>query len=98
MKRMTTTVAALAAFYAHLGAAQAQPAAPKAAAPATCGRCHGAAGKALYPQSQFDVLLKERLAQGQPVRRASRERHPRGAQHARAADARGEEGEPRQER
>ena len=35
------------------------PAAPKAAPKA-------AEPKALYPQSQFDLLLKERMAQGQP--------------------------------
>ncbi len=65
MTRMTTTVAALAAF-AALGVAQAQPAAPKAAAPAAPAAAAAPAGKALYPQSQFDLMLKERLAQGQP--------------------------------
>ncbi|HEX6945365.1 MAG TPA: peptidylprolyl isomerase [Casimicrobiaceae bacterium] len=63
MTRMTTTVAALAAF-AVLGVAQAQPAAPKAAAAAPAAAAP--AGKALYPQSQFDLMLKERMAQGQP--------------------------------
>jgi peptidyl-prolyl cis-trans isomerase C len=38
---------------------QAAPAASSAAAPA-------AAGKELYPKAYFDLLLKERLAQGQP--------------------------------
>jgi peptidyl-prolyl cis-trans isomerase C len=61
MNRITMTVAALAAF-AAVGAVQAQPAAPKAAAPAAAS----AAGKALFPQAQFDFMLKERLAQGQP--------------------------------
>jgi peptidyl-prolyl cis-trans isomerase C len=41
--------------------AQAQTAAPKAAATTTA-----AAGKALYPQAQFDTMLKQRLQQGQP--------------------------------
>ncbi|MFO1323816.1 MAG: peptidylprolyl isomerase [Burkholderiales bacterium] len=62
MTRITMTVAALAAF-AAVGAAQAQPAAPKAAAPATAA---ASSGKALYPQAQFDFMLKERMAQGQP--------------------------------
>jgi peptidyl-prolyl cis-trans isomerase C len=54
--------------------AQAQSAAPKAApkaagsAPATSPAATAAApaGKALYPQVQYDMLLKERLAQGAP--------------------------------
>ena len=54
--------------------AQAQSAAPKAApkaagsAPATSPAAAAAApaGKALYPQVQYDMLLKERLAQGAP--------------------------------
>jgi len=60
------TVAALAAFAA---VAQAQPAAPKAAAPAPAAAAAPAAapaGKVLYPQAQYDLMLKERLAQGQP--------------------------------
>ncbi len=61
MKRTTMTVAALAVF-AAVGAVSAQPAAPKAAAPAAAA----AAGKSLYPQAQFDLMLKERMAQGQP--------------------------------
>jgi peptidyl-prolyl cis-trans isomerase C len=67
MTRTTMTVAALAAF-AAMGAAQAQPAAPKAAAPAAPAAAAAAApaGKALFPQSQFDLMLKERVAQGQP--------------------------------
>jgi peptidyl-prolyl cis-trans isomerase C len=43
------------------GVAQAQPAAPKAAAAAPT-----ASGKALYTQAQFDALLKQRTSQGQP--------------------------------
>src|SRR5215510_9274700 len=39
--------------------APAAPAASSAAAPA-------AAGKELYPKAYFDLLLKERMAQGQP--------------------------------
>jgi peptidyl-prolyl cis-trans isomerase C len=52
-------VAVLAASLA-VGVAQAQTAAPKAAA------APAAAGKALYPQAQFDTMLKQRIAQGQP--------------------------------
>jgi peptidyl-prolyl cis-trans isomerase C len=39
--------------------------APKASAPAASPAAAAPAGKALYPQSQFDFMLKERLAQGQ---------------------------------
>ena len=63
MKRTTLTIAVLAAL-ATFGA-QAQPAAPKAAAPAAAAAA-APAGKALYPQAQFDFMLKERLAQGAP--------------------------------
>jgi peptidyl-prolyl cis-trans isomerase C len=69
----TTTALALLAALAVAGSLQAQPAtpqpaAPKAAAPAASAAPSGgaAAGKQLYPQSQFDFLLKERLAQGAP--------------------------------
>lgn len=65
MMRTTLTIAALAAFAA---VAQAQPAAPKAAAPAAAPAAAAAAapaGKALYPPAQFDLMLKERIAQGQ---------------------------------
>ena len=41
--------------------AQAQTAAPKSAPTASA-----ATGKALYPQAQFDTMLKQRIAQGQP--------------------------------
>ena len=62
MTRITMTVAALAAFVV-VGAAEAQPATPKAAAPAAAP---ASSGKALYPQAQFDLMLKERIAQNQP--------------------------------
>jgi peptidyl-prolyl cis-trans isomerase C len=69
MNRTRTALAILAAL-AVAGVAQAQPAAPKAAAPAAPAAApaasSSAAGKALYPQSQFDFMLKERLAQGAP--------------------------------
>jgi peptidyl-prolyl cis-trans isomerase C len=69
MNRTRTALAILAAL-AVAGVAQAQPAAPKAAAPAAPAAAPAAstsaAGKALYPQSQFDFMLKERLAQGAP--------------------------------
>lgn len=63
----TRTALAILAACAVAGAAQAQPAAPKAAAPAAAAPAAAApAGKALYPQAQFDLMLKERLAQGAP--------------------------------
>jgi len=68
MTRTTTALALMAAL--ALSTAQAQaPAAPKAApgapkaAPAPAAKA--AEGKALYPQAQFDIVLKDRLAQGQ---------------------------------
>ncbi|MFO1314545.1 MAG: peptidylprolyl isomerase [Burkholderiales bacterium] len=65
MTRNTLTIAVLAALAA--AGVQAQPAAPKAAAPAPAASAAAApAGKALYPQAQFDLMLKERLAQGAP--------------------------------
>jgi peptidyl-prolyl cis-trans isomerase C len=72
MKR--TLLAAAVAATLIAGGAQAQApaapkAAPKAAAPAApaAGSTAAAApaGKQLYPQAQFDFMLKERLAQGQ---------------------------------
>lgn len=63
MTRTRTALAVLAAF-AVAGAVNAQPAAPKAAAPAAAPAA--STGKALYPQQQFDFMLKERLAQGAP--------------------------------
>ena len=66
MNRTRTALAILAAL-AVAGVAQAQPAAPKAAAPAAPAAAPAASGgKALYPQSQFDFMLKERTAQGAP--------------------------------
>ncbi|MCC7039675.1 MAG: peptidylprolyl isomerase [Burkholderiales bacterium] len=65
MIRTRSTLALLAAL-AVAGTVQAQPAAPKAAAPAAAPAAAAPAGKALYPQAQFDFMLKERLAQGAP--------------------------------
>jgi peptidyl-prolyl cis-trans isomerase C len=67
MTRTRIALAVLAAMFVA-GAAQAQPAAPKAAAPAAPAAAPAAAstGKALYPQAQFDFMLKERVAQGAP--------------------------------
>ena len=59
MTRTPILAAVLAASLA-MGIAQAQTAAPKAAAAAP------AAGKVLYPQAQFDTMLKQRIQQGQP--------------------------------
>ncbi len=63
MTRTKMAVPLLAALFIAAGIAHAQPAAPKAAAPVTAP---AAAGKALFPQSQFDWMLKERTQQGQP--------------------------------
>ncbi len=58
-------IAALLAVFA-IGAS-AQTAAPKAAPAAKAAAAPAApTGKALYPQSQYDLLLKERTAQGAP--------------------------------
>jgi peptidyl-prolyl cis-trans isomerase C len=71
MTRTRIALAVLAAL-SLVGVAQAQPAAPKAAdkaaAPATqtAAAAPSASGKQLYPQAQFDFMLKERLAQGAP--------------------------------
>jgi len=63
MTRNPILVAILAASIATslaMGLAQAQTAAPKTAAAAP------SSGKTLYPQAQFDTLLKQRIQQGQP--------------------------------
>jgi len=70
MTRTRIALAVLAAL-SLAGVAQAQPAAPKAAAPAAAApatqtAAAAPAGKQLYPQAQFDFMLKERLAQGAP--------------------------------
>ena len=59
MIRTTIALAAMAALALPAAHAQA-PAAPKAAPAAKA-----AEGKALYQQAQFDIVLKDRLAQGQ---------------------------------
>lgn len=68
-------VALLAA--AAMATANAQTAAPKAPAKAAAPAPTAPAGKALYPQSQYDLLLKERIAGGaqdtQELRNAVRE-------------------------
>ena len=61
MTRTTIALALMAALALSTAHAQA-PAAPKAA-PAPAAKA--AEGKALYPQAQFDIVLKDRLAQGQ---------------------------------
>ncbi len=61
MNRTTIAVPLLAALLLAAGVVNAQTAAPKAAAPAPA-----AAGKSLYPQQQFDFMLRERTSQGQP--------------------------------
>lgn len=62
MTRTTIALAVMAALALPAAWAQA-PAAPKAA-PAPAAKA--AEGKALYPQAQFDLMLKERTSQGQP--------------------------------
>jgi peptidyl-prolyl cis-trans isomerase C len=63
MNRTKIALAILAASVA-VGTAHAQPAAPKPAAPAAAAPA--ASGKMLFTPAQFDWMLKERLAQGQP--------------------------------
>jgi peptidyl-prolyl cis-trans isomerase C len=57
--------AAVVAALIPVAAAQAQAPATKPA-PAAPAAAAAAQGKALYPQAYFDLLLKERMAQGQP--------------------------------
>jgi peptidyl-prolyl cis-trans isomerase C len=69
MKQKLVAIAALATLAAF--GVQAQAPAPKAPAPkapaaAAAAPAAAPAGKALYPQSQYDLLLKDRMAQGQP--------------------------------
>jgi hypothetical protein len=87
MTRTRMTIAVLAAL-AAVGTTQAQPVAPKAAAPATAAA--PAAGKALYPQSQFDSMLKEHGAGTRTVR-SSATGSARNSTRVSAAGARGEE-------
>jgi len=61
--------AAVVAALIPVAAAQAQAQAPAPAtkpAPAAPAAAAAAQGKNLYPASQFDLLLKERMGQGQP--------------------------------
>jgi peptidyl-prolyl cis-trans isomerase C len=64
MTRTTIALAVMAALALPTAWAQA-PAAPKAP-PAPAAAPKAAEGKALYPQAQFDLMLKERTSQGQP--------------------------------
>jgi len=57
--------AAVVAALIPVAVAQAQAPATKPA-PAAPAAAAAASGKTLYPASQFDLLLKERMAQGQP--------------------------------
>ena len=70
MKRTSIYLAAMAAFAAlAVLPAQAQDKAPAAkdkAAAAKPAAPAATSGKDLYPQAYYDLLLKERLAQGQP--------------------------------
>ena len=64
MNKHTLSLAVAAALLALAGApAQAQD---KAAAPAKAAAAAPAAGKELYPKAYFDLMVKERAAQGQP--------------------------------
>ena len=69
MKRMLVAVAVTTALcsgaaFAQAPAAPAQPAKPAAKAAAPAKAAAGSSDKQLYTQGQFDLLLKERLAQG----------------------------------
>ncbi len=61
----TRLAAAVLAAIVPVTAALAQAPVPKAATPAPAAAA-AAQGKTLYPQAQFDLLLKDRVAQGQP--------------------------------
>ena len=64
MTKHSLTVAVAAALIALAGAtAQAQD---KAAAPAKAAAAASTTGKELYPKAYYDLMLKDRLAQGQP--------------------------------
>src|SRR6266480_8102306 len=65
MKRMIAAGAALALLLPATAALAQQPAKGKDAPPPKASSATTPTGKTLYPQSQFDLLLKERLAQGQ---------------------------------
>jgi len=64
MKRTLVAVAVTAAFFSGGALAQAAAPAPKAAAPKAAAAPAASGEKQLYTQGQYDVLLKERLAQG----------------------------------
>ena len=69
MKRMLVAVAVTTALcsgaaFAQAPSAPAQPAKPAAKAAAPAKAAAGSSDKQLYTQGQFDLLLKERLAQG----------------------------------
>ena len=69
MKRMLVAVAVMTALcsgaaFAQAPSAPAQPAKPAAKAAAPAKAAAGSSDKQLYTQGQFDLLLKERLAQG----------------------------------
>lgn len=69
MKRMLVAVAVMTALcsgaaFAQAPSAPAQPAKPAAKAAAPAKAAAGSSDKQLYSQGQFDLLLKERLAQG----------------------------------
>jgi len=66
MNRVSTSLAAFAAFVAFVGIpAQAQDKSPPAKAPTAAPAPAKESTKELYPKVYFDFLLKERLAQGQ---------------------------------
>jgi peptidyl-prolyl cis-trans isomerase C len=72
MNRHSLTLAIAATFAVLSGApalAQdkaAAPAAPAKAAPAAPAKAAAASGKEIYPKQYYELLLKERIAQGQP--------------------------------
>jgi peptidyl-prolyl cis-trans isomerase C len=69
MKRTLAAVVVLAALLPAVALAQTAAAPPPAKgkeAPAKAAAAATSSDKALYTQAQYDVLLKERLAQGQP--------------------------------
>ena len=65
MKRMIAAGAALALLLPATAVLAQQPAKGKDATPPKAAAVTAPAGKTLYPQSQFDLLLKERLARAE---------------------------------
>ena len=70
MTKHSLTLAVAAALVALAGApAQAQDKSAAPAKAATAPTAAAATGKEIYPKAYYDLMLKDRLAQGQPEQR-----------------------------